>query len=409
MNNKQWNTDKWWVSPFNYSEEVTSKFNLPKSVAIHDATLRDGEQTPGIVLTKENKIEIAKLLDSVGIDRIEAGMPAVSLEDKNAVKEIVNLGLNAKIFTFARAKKEDIDMAVECGADGVIIEIPMGRPKLQYQFAKWSDDDIIEISVDVIKYAKSQGLEVVYFGYDTTRADEDFMFRLYDKVINEGKPDSIGIVDTMGCILPSAMFNLVKKLKSTFDVKIEVHTHNDYGMGVATSLAAVEAGAEVIHVCVNGLGERTGNAAVEPIIVALKTLYGIDVPYNIDRLKEVSDKVEEITRFRKAVNQPFVGKNVYVRESGIGIDLVMNTPLAMFAVAPNLTGNVAGVVLGKKSGAKSIDVELERLEMKNEYTLEQKKEILLEIKNFAIKNRKILNEEEFKAIISAYDSKLENN
>lgn len=403
MQDKKWNNNQWWVSPFNYKEEVTSTFNLPKTVAIHDATLRDGEQTPGIVLTKENKIEIAKLLDSIGIERIEAGMPAVSLEDKAATIEIAKLGLNAKIFTFARAKKEDIDLAVECGADGVIIEIPMGRPKLKYQFAKWSDDDVIDISVDVVKYAKSQGLEVVYFGYDTTRADEDFMYRLYERVINEGKPDSIGIVDTMGCILPSAMFNLVKKIKSTFDIKVEVHTHNDYGMAVATSLAAVEAGAEVIHVCVNGLGERTGNAALEPVVVALKTLYGMDLPYNLGQLKSVSDKVEEITRFKKAVNQPFVGKNVYVRESGIGIDLVMNTPLAMFAVVPSLTGNVAGVVLGKKSGAKSIDVELERLEMKNDYTNDQKKEILLLIKNFGIANRKILSEEEFKTIIAEYN------
>jgi methanogen homocitrate synthase len=404
MNEQKWHNDQWWVSPFNYKEEVTSTFNLPKSVAIHDATLRDGEQTPGIVLTKENKIEIAKLLDSVGIDRIEAGMPAVSEEDTKAVKEIAQLGLNAKIFTFARAKESDIDLAVECGADGVIIEIPMGRPKLQYQFGKWTDDDVIQISVDICKYAKSKGLEVVYFGYDTTRADEDFMFRCYERVINEGKPDSIGIVDTMGCILPSAMFALVKKIKATFDIKVEVHTHNDYGMAVATSLAAVEAGAEVIHVCINGLGERTGNAAVEPVVVALKTLMGFDVPYNLDKLKSVSDKVEEITRFKKAVNQPFVGRNVYVRESGIGIDLVMNTPLAMFAVEPSLTGNVAGVVLGKKSGAKSIDVELERLEMKNDYTPEQKKEILLMVKNFGIANRKILSDEEFKTIISEYNA-----
>jgi methanogen homocitrate synthase len=401
MQTYSWKNDLWWVSKYNYDPKFTDTLSLPKKVQIHDATLRDGEQTPGVVLSTEDKVEIARMLDDLGVDRIEAGMPAVSAQDEEAVKQIVALGLKARIFVFARAKKEDIDMAVDCGADGVIIEIPTSRPKLQYQFQKWSDQDIVDLSVEVVKYAKSKGLEVVYFGYDTTRADFDFLMNLYDHVINEGKPDSIGIVDTMGSVLPGAVAMLVREVKKRFDIKVEIHTHNDYGMAVASSFAAVEAGAEVIHTCVNGMGERTGNAAIEPVMVGLRTLYGYDLPHNLDKLTAVSDRVEQITRFKKPVNQPFVGKNVYVRESGIGIDLVLEKPLAMFAVDPKLTGNTAGIVLGKKSGLKSIEVKLAELGLPA-VDKETGHAMLKDLKEYAIEHKKLLDDEEFKKIAEPY-------
>lgn len=393
---------EFWVSSANYEDAVRKKFALPQQVSIHDATLRDGEQTPGIVLSHDEKVEIARLLDSVGVDRIEAGMPAVSDDDRIAVRKIASLGLSAKIFTFARAKREDIDLAVECGAQGVIIEVPTSVPKLKYQFPRWTEDDVVSMSVDIVSYAKSKGLETVYFGYDTTRADFGFLTKLYDAVIGTGRPDSIGVVDTMGCILPSAMGYFVRRIKERYDIKVEVHTHNDYGMAVATSFAALEAGAEVIHCCVNGLGERTGNAALEPLLVGLETLYGYRGKYRLDRLKQVSDRVEEITGFGKAVNQPFVGRNVYVRESGIGIDLVNEIPLAMFAVDPKLVGNSSGVVLGKKSGTKSIDVVLERLGQAPVDDKETKAAILRDIKEYSIDRKRLVSDAEFLEIVGRY-------
>ncbi|MDF2571525.1 MAG: 2-isopropylmalate synthase, partial [Sporomusa sp.] len=380
-----WQDEKWWVSPYNFTPEVLQQYKLPANVIIHDATLRDGEQTPGVVMSIEDKVEIAKMLDSIGVERIEAGMPAVSEADKQAISEISKLGLKSKIYTFARGKNEDIDMAVDCGADGVIIEMPTSVPKLKYQFPKWSEQDVIDISLNAVKYAKERGLEVVYFGYDTTRADLDFLFRLYDKIIEEGKPHGIGLVDTMGCLTPTATSWLVKKIKERYDVRVEIHTHNDYGMAVATSLAAIEAGAEVIHTCINGLGERTGNAALEPVLVALRTMYGIGKQYNLDQLKACSDRVEQISKVTKPVNQPFVGRNVYVRESGIGIDLVQERPLAMFAVSPELTGNKSGVVLGKKSGLRSIEVKLDNLgKEKPDETI--MRNILNDVKNYSIEH-----------------------
>ncbi len=392
-----WKNEDWWVSPYNFTPEVLQQYKLPANVIIHDATLRDGEQTPGVVMSVADKVEIAKLLDSIGVERIEAGMPAVSEPDRQAIQQISQLGLKAKIFTFARGKNEDIDMAIDCGADGVIIEMPTSDPKLKYQFPKWSEQDVIDISLNAVKYAKERGLEVVYFGYDTTRANLDFLFRLYDTVIGEGKPDGIGLVDTMGCATPSTINWLVKKIKARYDIRVEIHTHNDYGMAVATSLAAIEAGAEVIHTCINGLGERTGNAALEPVLVALRTMYGLGHQYNLDQLKACSDRVEQIAKIAKPNNQPFVGRNVYVRESGIGIDLVQERPLAMFAVTPELTGNKSGVVLGKKSGLRSIEVKLDNLGVAHPDEAIMRS-ILNDVKNYSIEHGSLVSDEVFMEI-----------
>ena len=232
---------QYWISPYNFIPEVTDKLDLPEKVEIHDATLRDGEQTPGLVFSVEEKVAIAKKLDEVGIDRIEAGMPAVSPQDFEAIKQISALGLNAKIYTFARAMNADIDKAVECGADGVIIEVPIGYPKLKYQF-KWTWEDVLKKSAAVINYAKDKGLHAVFFPYDTTRAREDDLTNLLTGIIKNSQPDSIGVVDTMGCATPEAIKYLVRKVKDLTNLPVEIHTHNDFGTGVATELAAVTVG-----------------------------------------------------------------------------------------------------------------------------------------------------------------------
>lgn len=395
----KWCTNNWWVSKYNYLKEYREQMNLPSKVIIHDATLRDGEQTPGVVFSVEEKIAIAKMLDELGVERIETGMPVVSPQDFEASKQISSLGLKATLFSFARAMKEDIDMAKECGMNGVIIEIPTGRPKLKYQFPKWTDDEVIHRSIDAVKYAKEKGLETVYFGYDTTRADFNFLNRLYSMVIKESKPDSIGIVDTMGCILPGAVKELVETLKKTFDIKIEIHGHNDFGLATAISFAAMEGGAEVIHTCVNGMGERTGNAPLEEVMVGLKVLYGLEDDYKLDMLNAISKKVAEFSNFSVAVNKPIVGDNIFVRESGIGIELVMNKPLAMFALNPVLIGNKGGVTLGKKSGKKSIELKLAALglEYKGGDYIEK---ILKEVKEQSIKSKRTITDEEFLEILS---------
>src|SRR3984957_10021826 len=300
--------NKWWVSPYNCIPEVRSKLDLPKKVEIHDATLRDGEQTPGVVFSIADKIAIAQKLDEIGVDRIEAGMPAVSEQDFQAIKEISRLGLKAKIYTFARAINADIDKALECGCHGVIVEVPIGYPKLKYQF-KWTWEDVLRKSVGVINYAKSRGMPVVYFPYDPTRAREEDLSNVLTRIMQEAPPDSVGVVDTMGCILPEAMKFMVRMVKKlTNNLPVEVHTHNDFGMAVATELAGVEAGADCVHSCANGLGERTGNAALEELMVALHVLYGYDTQYQLEKLPELGALVRRISDVSIALNKPILGE-----------------------------------------------------------------------------------------------------
>ena len=397
-NGKHYKEDKYWVSPYNFHPEVTGELDLPEKVEIHDATLRDGEQTPGLVFSVEEKVAIAKKLDEVGIDRIEAGMPAVSPQDFEAIKQISALGLEAKIYTFARAMTADIDKAVECGADGVIIEVPIGYPKLKYQF-NWTWEDVLKKSADVINYAKTKGLHAVFFPYDTTRAREDDLTNLLTGIMNESEPDSIGVVDTMGCATPEAIKYLVRKVADLTNLPVEIHTHNDFGTGVATELAAVTVGASCVHSCVGGLGERTGNAALEELILCLELLYGYDTKYELAKLPELGELLADITGIPYALNKPILGERNFTRESGIGVNLVVEKPLAMFGTHPALTGRTGDIVLGKKSGKASITYKLDELGIEG-VSDEQITELLAEVKKAGIAKKGILTDGEFRRILA---------
>ncbi len=396
MRENHFEDGKWWVSPYNFVPEVREALDLPDKVEIHDATLRDGEQTPGVVFSIDDKIAIASKLSEVGVERIEAGMPAVSPQDEEAIKQISKLGLKSQIFTFARALKQDIDKALECGAHGVIIEVPIGYPKLTTQFG-WTWKDVLNKSAPIINYAREQGLYAVFFPYDTTRARREDLENLCRGVMSEAPPDSIGIVDTMGCATPEAIKYMVRWVKEMTGLPIEIHTHNDFGMGVATELAAVTAGAEVVHSCGNGLGERTGNAALEELMLGLDLLYGYDTGYRLDKLPELGALLSQKANIPIARNKPVLGGGNFTRESGIGINFVMHDPLVMFGTHPALTGRAGEVVLGKKSGKASITYKLEELGL-GEADDDAVAEILDEVKQAGIKKRDILTDDEFRAI-----------
>lgn len=403
MRENHFEDEKWWVSPYNFVPEVRDALDLPPKVEIHDATLRDGEQTPGVVFSVDDKIAIAQKLSEVGVERIEAGMPAVSPQDAEAIKQISKLGLNSRIFTFARAMKKDIDMALECGAQGVIIEVPIGYPKLKTQFG-WTWQDVLARSAPVINYAREQGLYAVFFPYDTTRARAEDLENLCKGIMAESPPDSIGIVDTMGCATPEAIKYMVRWVKRMTGLPIEIHTHNDFGMGVATELVAVTAGAEVVHSCGNGLGERTGNAAMEELMLGLDLLYGYETGYKLDKLPELGALLSRLANVPIARNKPILGSGNFTRESGIGINYVMHDPLVMFGTHPALTGRTGEVVLGKKSGKASIAYKLEELGL-GEADEDETAEILDEVKQAGIKKRDILSDDEFKAIVEAIRSR----
>ena len=395
MTKQMWRGERWWTSPYNYDSEVRMNMNLPQTVAFHDATLRDGEQTPGLVYTADEKVEIARMLDNMGMDRIEAGMPAVSDEDFLAVKRIVDLGLRAEIMVFSRAMAKDIDKAVEAGVDGVILEVPSGEPRIKYQF-NWTEDEVIKRSLAAVKYAKDKGLKVVFFPYDTTRSKIGFLTELLNKIVYEGKPDSVAVVDTTGCILPRAMHALITKVKEIVgSLPVEVHTHNDFGLAVANSLAAFEAGAEVIHGCLTGFGERTGNAPLEEIAVALSLLYGVKHNYNNAGTMKAAKALREIARMPIPPAKPLVGSLCFAREIGLGIEMLTKAPQAVFSVEPEYVGAKSVALLGKKSGRGSITMKLDEIGYKEELTEEQKEKLLLLIKESSIKKKGLVTDAEF--------------
>lgn len=389
----------WWASPLNEKEEIRRSYWPGQKVTIHDATLRDGEQTPGVVFSAEDKFRIAQGLVEAGVTRIEAGMPAVSEADRSAIKRIAKELPQAEIFAFARATRGDVDMAADCGAKGVVIEVPIGYPKLKYQF-NWTWEKVYEKSADCIRYAKEKGLYAIYFPYDATRANEDDVENLLRALMRDAAPTSVGVVDTMGCAMPQTIAYMVRWYKRlTNGLPVEVHTHNDFGMAVAAELAGVSAGAEVVHSCVNGLGERTGNAALEELILCMNILMGMDTPYKLEKLPNLCSMVEQISGIHAAPNKPFVGSRNYMRESGIGVDLVVKEPLAMFATDPRFFGRTAEIVLGKKSGKASITYYLEK--MGKTASDEQVADLLAQVKAAGVQKKRLLTQEEFEKMVDA--------
>lgn len=389
-----WVGKNYWVSHFNFDPTVVSRFHFPDEVIFHDVTLRDGEQTPGVVLRTNEKVEIARKLDEVGVHRIEAGMPVVSKEDFDAVKKIAHLGLQSKVFAFSRLVREDIETALRCDVDGIICEGPVGVPKLK-QF-NWTYDQVVERAVDAIDFAKKHGLWTSFFGVDGTRADFEFTKEILGAVSKEAHPDSFVIVDTFGCATPEGFGEFVRQVKEIVKEPLEVHTHNDFGLGVADAISGLMNGGVAVHTSVNGIGERSGNASFEEVAMSLKFLYGQKVRFDFSKFKELSRLVQRDTMFPLAPNKPIVGDRVFTREAGISIAGWMKYHLGSEAYLPEIVGNNHGVFLGKKSGRHSVEWKLKELGLPA--TEEQMEEILVEVKKRSEETKANVDDLEFKKI-----------
>ena len=270
-----WKTENWFVSPWNYLDEVTKDFTPPKKVIVHDVTLRDGEQQAGVVFTKDDKVRIAEKLAEIGVHRIEAGMPAVSPPDEAAIKEIVKRNLGPEIFCFTRCMVDDVKKAVDCGVKGIVIEIPASAHLVEHAY-KWPLEKAIDLSIKATAFAKTQGLYTVFFTIDGTRTDMDWLLKLVNRVATEGHMDAFTLVDTFGVLSPQGATYFTRKIKENVKKPLEIHFHSDFGLGVANTLMAVLSGAEVLHTTIGGIGERCGNAPMEETVLALLTFYGID-------------------------------------------------------------------------------------------------------------------------------------
>lgn len=393
----KWKSEDYWVSHYNFRKSL----DLPR-VKFHDTTFRDGEQQPGVVFTSEEKLKIGTMMSEIGIDRIEGGMPLVSEDDRKAVKMLANAGLDAEIFAFTRCMKEDVETSVACDVDGVIMEVPSSGHLIGDAY-EWSEKKAKQLAVEATAYAHDHGLYVSFFCIDLSRADADWALDIIGAVAEEGHMDALNVVDTFGALSPEGMTELVTMLKNAFSVPIEVHTHNDFGLAVANTIAAVKAGAEVVHTTVNGLGERSGNASFEETAMCLKVLYGQEIDLDFSRFKELSDAVEKASGVKKAPNKPIVGNELFSIESGIVAGWwktleKKNRALTMFPYHWTLVGqDPPRIVLGKKSGLASVLYWAEKLGIA--LSEEEARKILIEVKNTSIEKKGLLTEKEFKAIV----------
>ena len=397
MEKTLWFTDEWCVSPINFMKQVKSDLKLKPKLRIADCTLRDGEQQPGVVFRQKDKIRIAELLSELGIHEIEAGMPAVSADDAEAIRQINRKGLKAKITALARATKEDIDIVADVGCWGVIISLPVGFLQLQYKL-KWPEEKVIETALAMAEYGRKKGLYVTMSPYDTTRADLNFLDRYLKALVVAGNVDRVRLVDTTGAIMPRAIGLLIERMRGTIlDLPIEVHCHNDFGLATATALAAAEAGVDVLSTTMNGLGERAGNTATEEVVVALRVLYGLDLDIALNRIYKVSKEVQRISGVKLQPHKSIVGKNAFSHESGLIVAGVLNNPFTGESLSPSLVGRSRKILIGKKSGLASIEAKLKALSL--EASISEEREILEKVKQISINKKAHLTDAEFRKIV----------
>lgn len=396
-----WKTDEWFVSPWNYVDEVKATVAFSKKIKFHDVTLRDGEQQAGVVFRKDEKIRIAEKLAEVGIHRIEAGMPAVSKQDAEAIAEIAKRNLGPEIFAFSRCMKEDVQRAVDTGVKGVVVEIPSSEHIIRYAY-QWPIEKAIDLSIEATKFAEENGLYTVFFPIDGSRAEIGWFLDLVTRVASEGHMDALVVVDTFGGLSPHAITYLIKNVKSRINKPIEVHFHDDFGLGAANTILALAAGADVAHTSVSALGERAGNAPYEAVALALLTMYGIDTGLRYNKMRETSKLVQEMAGVNVRPNAGIVGDMTFKIESGIIASWYKNVidehPLEMLPFRWDLVGQDAPeVVLGKNSGLDSIGIWLKRTGMRA--TDREVEAILARVKEKSFEKKGLLTENEFRTIV----------
>ena len=375
-----------------YNKETELKF--PDEITIYDTTLRDGEQTPGVCFGKEEKIEIARKLDQLGLPQIEAGFPIVSEKEKDIIKTITSEGLNAEILGLTRTKKADIDAALDCDVDGIITFMGSSDIHLKHKMHK-SREEVFDISMNAVEYAKDHGLFVAFSAEDATRTDVEFLKKAYNTADEYGA-DRVHIADTVGAITPDGMKYLMTELRKDVKIDIALHCHNDFGLAVINSITGLLYGANGLSTTVNGIGERAGNASLEETIMALKILYGKDLGFDTTHLAELSQLVSKASTLPIPYNKPVVGKNIFRHESGIHVDAVIEEPLTYEPYLPEIVGQKRRLVLGKHSGCRAVKAKLDEFNL--DYTDEELIEIVKKVKQ-SREDGKYINDKVFCEIV----------
>lgn len=388
---------KIWVSELNGAAIANFDWDRLRSVRFYDTTLRDGEQTVGVVLHPDQKVEIARKLDRLGVSRIEAGFPRVSGEDAEAFRRILAAGLKAEIWGFSRAVRADLEELMRLGARATIIEVPSSEIKLAAYGIEPAES--IRRATEAIRFAKSEGMTVAFFPVDGTRARLDHLKNLYQAALAEGA-DELVVVDTIGACGPEAVDLLVRRLRewSGSRVPVHFHGHNDFGLATACAIAAVKAGATWVQGTINGMGERAGNADLGEIAMALHCLYHVPVALEIGHIREVSSFVRRMVGYELEPWKPVVGRNLFVRESG-AVASQFHIPAAIEPFSAELVEAKREIVLGKKSGLDSI--RLKSCELGVELPEEKRPAVLAEVKKKSIEKGGLITDAEFRQIVAS--------
>jgi 2-isopropylmalate synthase len=368
----------------------------PTRIRIFDTTLRDGEQTPGVSLTSEDKIEIANQLSKLGVDVIEAGFPSSSEGEKRVVREIAKAGLETEICALSRATRGDIDAAIDCDVDLIHVFIPTSPVQMKHA-VNLTPEQVISSTAESVEYVKKHGVRCEFSPMDATRSEIPFLKRVC-KAAEKAGMDSLNVPDTVGIMIPRTTIKLIEELKTAVNVPISIHCHDDFGMAVANSLAAVEAGASQVHVAVNGLGERAGNASLEEVVMALHTIYKYKTGVNTRLLYSTSRMVASLTGIAVQANKAIVGENAFAHESGIHTRGVTEKPLTFEPIDPKLVGRTRKLVAGKLAGTRGIKAELEEVGIRPSEG--QLKEIVQRVKDLGDKG-KMVTDADLLALTSA--------
>jgi isopropylmalate/homocitrate/citramalate synthase len=373
---------------------INDGFGFPAEVGFYDTTLRDGEQTVGVVLSPEDKVEIARLIDSLGVERIEAGFPRVSDEDREAIRRIAAAGLDAEVWGFARAVPADVEALVELGLQASVIESPVSDLKLRALGV--TRESMLDRIGRAVGFAVEQGVRVAYFGVDGSRADRTFLHAAHERAVEAGASEIV-VVDTIGVASPEAVEELVADVIERVGpgVPVHFHGHDDFGLATAAAVAAARAGARWIHGTVNGMGERAGNAHLSEVALALRGLYGVATKLRLELAREVSTRVAELSRTPLDPWKPAVGETLFTRESG-AVASQFHDPQAIEPYSSGLVGAERRIVLGKKSGLDSIRIRVTELGL--DVPEERWPELLAAVKRRGTEQRGLVDDDELRAL-----------
>jgi len=346
------------------------------------------------VLDADQKLELARGLDELGIDRIEAGFPRVSEEDWRAVELIAGAGLRAQVWGFSRAVRADVEAVVELGVPATVIESPVSDHKLDALGV--SREAMLDRIRDAVAFAAAEGITVAFFGVDGSRADLSFLEQVYTTAAEAGAKEAV-LVDTLGIAAPESVERLIGKAREWLGAgyPLHFHGHNDFGLATASAVAAVHAGAAWIQGTINGMGERAGNANLIEVALTLDALYGVSTNLRLDRARDFSRRVRDIAGYELEPWKPVVGENLFRRESG-AVASQFHDPPAIEPYSSELVGAERGIVLGKKSGLDSIRIKAEELGL--DVPEERYPELLEAVKKAGSKKRRLVTDTEFRRL-----------